>query len=142
MYGKSLLDHTASVAESLELAKTQNISMQLYESRIASLQRAVAFFVIFHEMAAAIADFWSFVSFGYLGYRIDRTQSIMRVATTASPVSGADVRHMLIELRVQGRLARMKAGSKTKHDKGMLGYARLLWLLCAAFRSRDRSCKL
>lgn len=113
VYGKSLLDHTASVAESLELAKTQNISMQLYESRIASLQRAVAFFVIFHEMAAAIADFWSFVSFGYLGYRIDRTQSIMRVATTASPVSGADVRHMLIELRVQGRLARMKVLLRT-----------------------------
>ena len=78
VYGKRLLDHTASVAESLELAKTQNISMQLYESRIASLQRAVAFFVMFHEMAAAVADFWSFVSFGFLGYRIDRTQSIMR----------------------------------------------------------------
>ena len=112
VYGKRLLHHAASVAERLELAKTQNISMQLYESRIASLQRAVAFFVMFHEMAAAVADFWSFVSFGFLGYRIDRTQSIMRVATTASPVSGADVRHMLIELRIQGRLARMKAGSK------------------------------
>ena len=69
---------------------------------------------MFHEMAAAVADFWSFVSFGFLGYRIDRTQSIMRVATTASPVSGADVRHMLIELRIQGRLARMKAGSKAQ----------------------------
>ena len=111
VFGERLLQNTSSVAESFELAQTQYISMQLYEGRIASLQRAVAFYVMFHEMASLICNFWSFASFGFLRYRIDRTQSIMRVATTASPVSGADVRHKLIQLRVQEKLTRMKAGA-------------------------------
>ena len=110
VFGERLLQQTSTVAQNFQLARTQYISMQLYEGRIASLQRAVAFFVLFHEMATTVVNFWSFVSFGLLSYRIDRTQSIMRVATTASPVSGADVRHKMIELRVQEKLARMKAG--------------------------------
>ena len=33
-----------------------------------------------------------------LGYDMSRSQSIMRIATTASPVSGSDVRHKMLEL--------------------------------------------
>lgn len=33
--------------------------------------------VIFHTMGRRVADFWPAVSFGLLGYRIDRTHSIM-----------------------------------------------------------------
>jgi len=32
------------------------------------------------------------VPLGFLGYRMNRTHSIMSIATTASPVSGADAR--------------------------------------------------
>jgi hypothetical protein len=31
------------------------------------------------------------VSLGYLNYDMSRTHSIMRIATTASPISGAEV---------------------------------------------------
>ena len=36
-----------------------------------------------------------------LGYDMSRSQSIMRIATTASPVSGSDVRHKMLELAEQ-----------------------------------------
>ena len=49
-------------------------------------------------MAKSVQDFWPRVSFGYLGYDMSRSQSIMRIATTASPVSGSDVREKMIEL--------------------------------------------
>ena len=48
--------------------------------------------VLFHQLGDRVAKFWPAVPFGYLGYRMDRTHSIMRIATTASPVSGAEVR--------------------------------------------------
>jgi hypothetical protein len=75
--------------------------MQLYETRIASLQRAVAFFVMFHELGLRVQRFWSSVSCGLLRYRMDRTHSIMRIATTASPVSGADVRERIADLSLE-----------------------------------------
>ena len=65
----------------------QGLVQVLSESRFASLQRLVAFFVMFHAMGKDVADFWPAVSCGLLGYDISRSQSIMRVATTASPVS-------------------------------------------------------
>lgn len=91
------------------LCEEQVLIMRLYETRIASLQRCVAFFVLFHQMGKRVADFWSWVSFGYLGYEISRTHSIMRIATTASPVSGAEVRDRTIEL---GNIKRLKASKK------------------------------
>ena len=78
----------------------QQILVQaLYESRFASMQRLVAFFVMFHEMGKTVQDFWPFVSFGLLGYDMSRSQSIMRIATTASPVSGMEVRLRTLELQ-------------------------------------------
>ena len=53
---------------------------------------------MFHAMAKSVQDFWPKVSFGLLGYDMSRSQSIMRIATTASPVSGSDVRHKMLEL--------------------------------------------
>ena len=69
-----------------------------YESRIASLERAVAFYVMFHAMGKTVADWWPRWTCGLFRYRIDRTHSIMRIATTASPVSGADVRDRMREM--------------------------------------------
>ena len=43
-------------------------------------------------MGLRVQNFWTYMSFGLLGYDMSRTHSIMRIATTASPVSGAAVR--------------------------------------------------
>jgi hypothetical protein len=77
---------------SIGAMKSQNFSQELYESRIASLQRFVAMTVMFHQMGFRVQDFFRNISFGFLGYRMDRSHSIMRIATTASPISGAEIR--------------------------------------------------
>jgi len=51
-----------------------------------------------------VQQFFPNISFGYLGYRMDRTHSIMRIATTASPVSGADVRDRMVELLLRHKI--------------------------------------
>lgn len=82
------------------VARSQEFAMELYESRIASLQRFVAMTVLFHHMGSIVESFFRRVSFGALGYRTDRTHSILRIATTASPVSGADIKEQMNRLRV------------------------------------------
>lgn len=82
------------------LCEAQYLSMELYEGRIASMQRFVAMTVMFHEMGLRVERFFPRLSFGYLGYRMDRTHSIMRIATTASPVSGSDVRERMDSLKL------------------------------------------
>ena len=70
-----------------ELLAQQRTLEVLYETRVASLERLVGFFVVFHTMAKAVEQFWSLVSFRLLAYDCSRTQSRLRVALTASPVS-------------------------------------------------------
>lgn len=95
-FGKSQVTEVGKTANArknaeIETARNQTFVQELYESRIASLQRFVAMTVMFHQMGWRVERFFSKNSFGLLGYRMDRTHSIMRIATTASPVSGADV---------------------------------------------------
>jgi hypothetical protein len=71
--------------------KAQDFAQELYESRIASMQRFVGMTVMFYEMGSLVERFFHRISLGLLSYRYDRTHSIVRIATTASPVSGADV---------------------------------------------------
>jgi hypothetical protein len=92
----------------------QILVQSLYESRMAALQRLVGFFVMFHEMGKTVQDFWPWITCGYLGYDMSRTQSITRVMTTASPVSGMEVRQRAIELQRQttlGNLVRSRKAS-------------------------------
>jgi hypothetical protein len=91
-FGQSIRRSAPKKIKAYTLVESQEFSMSLYESRIASLQRFVSMTVMFHQMGDRAQKFWRNVSFGYLGYRMDRTHSIMRIATTASPVSGAEVR--------------------------------------------------
>jgi len=80
------------------LVETQSLAMDLFESRIASMQRFMAMTVVFHQMAQSVEKFFEKISFGLLSYRIDRTHSIMRVATTASPVRAHEVSEKIKEL--------------------------------------------
>mmetsp|Transcript_55168 Transcript_55168/g.165297 ORF Transcript_55168/g.165297 Transcript_55168/m.165297 type:complete len:1653 (-) Transcript_55168:851-5809(-) len=79
--------------------RSQHFSQELYETRVASLQRFVAMTTMFHQMGHRVQSFFPKISFDVWGYRMDRTHSIMRIATTASPVSGADVRERMRALK-------------------------------------------
>jgi hypothetical protein len=78
-------------------------------------------------MGMRVQKFFSNISLGLLGYRMDRTHSIMRIATTASPVSGADVRDKMVEIRLRSKVNkavsliattwRKKAGSQEVRNK-------------------------
>ncbi|KAL7566062.1 hypothetical protein ACA910_009849 [Epithemia clementina (nom. ined.)] len=86
------------------LSRGQHQAMELYESRIGSLQRFVSMVVMFHQMGRRVEHFFEKISCGLLAYRMDRTHSIMRIATTASPVSGADIRQQIYQLRLLKRV--------------------------------------
>jgi hypothetical protein len=86
-----------------ELMRRQQLVQVLSETRFDALQRLVSFFVLFHAMGKAVADWWSCASFGTLSYDCSRSQSIMRVATTASPVSGMEVRERMVMIHEQTR---------------------------------------
>lgn len=51
------------------MSESQHLAMELYESRVASLQRFVALTVMFHQMGHRVQSFFPKISFGYLGYR-------------------------------------------------------------------------
>lgn len=53
--------------------------------RYASLERYLSFLVLFHAMADRVASFMP------LHFEIWRSQSQLRVATTAAPISAAEV---------------------------------------------------
>jgi len=55
------------------------------ENRYASLERYIAFLVVFHQMVASVAAFTP------LAFDISRSQSQLRVATTAAPISAAEL---------------------------------------------------
>lgn len=81
----------------------QELLQNLHESRYAQLQRFVAFCVMFHAMGARVRNFWPAISFGFLGYDMARSQSQLRVASTASPISGCNVRDQMRELARKSR---------------------------------------
>ena len=140
-FGKSMRTEAPKSLKPFSLVNSQNMAMQLYESRIASTQRFVAMAVMFHELTTRVQTFWPTWTFGYLGYRIDRTHSIMRIATTASPVSGAEVRDRINYLSIRTELLKalqpirksVKSWSESKwmrrimveKDRGLKGYMRL-----------------
>lgn len=68
------------------LAQSQHLVQELYETRIASMQRFVTMCVLFHHISKRVERFFAKISFGWLAYRMDRTHSIVRIATTASPI--------------------------------------------------------
>jgi hypothetical protein len=63
----------------------QMLVQQFYECRVASLERYIAFCVMFHAMASASNK----PVFQY-PWDVARSQSNLRVATTASPISAGD----------------------------------------------------
>jgi len=103
-FGEELRKSAPKGVGAFTMSKSQHLAMELYESRVASMQRFVAMTVMVHQMGMRVESFFPRISFGLLGYRMDRTHSIMRIATTASPVSGADVRDRMLELHLRFKI--------------------------------------
>ena len=74
----------AAAPNLLELFTEAGAAEQWWENRIASMERMLAHFVLLHAMAERSAG-WP------LPFEVWRTQSQLRVATTAAPISAADV---------------------------------------------------
>lgn len=89
-FGETLRKHNAGKNKVKDmdfvLAQSQHLVHELYETRIASMQRFVAMCVFFHHISKRVERFFANISFGWWAYRIDRTHSIVRIATTASPI--------------------------------------------------------
>lgn len=94
-----------------EIARSQHFAMNLYESRIASMQRFVAMTVMFHAMGNSVESFISLITLGMCSYKTSHTQSILRVATTASPVSA---HHIKVKMRT------LVAKEKIRHAVGVI----------------------
>lgn len=102
-FGESLSDVSMASVGDFAKSESQHFSMELYESRVASLQRFVSMCVMFHQTGKQVRDFFPKWSLGLMNYNMERTHSIMRIATTASPVSGDAVRAQMERLRLRAR---------------------------------------
>ena len=88
------LHHQSLMMESLEdLLEGQSQLESLLESRIFSMERLLAFQVIFYNMAKRVSRFWP------LNFDITRSQSGLRVCTTAGPVSAGNLTAKFEETR-------------------------------------------
>jgi hypothetical protein len=97
-------------SKTVAMQNSQMIVQQFYESRIASLERYIAFCVLFHAMAKACNS----PTFR-IPWDMARSQSNLRIATTASPISAGDDIHEEISTstkktisKFMSRLHRMK----------------------------------
>ena len=52
------LEHDFPEVSTTELIERQKVAMRLYESRYASTQRCIAFFVLFHTLGKKVQNFW------------------------------------------------------------------------------------
>jgi hypothetical protein len=103
-FGADMRSSAASEANAFSQSQSQHFAMELYESRIASMQRFVSYTVLFHRMGKRVADFFPKYSLGMMSYDMSKSHSIMRIATTASPVSGDAVRDQMESLNVRARI--------------------------------------
>ena len=94
----------------------QGTLQEIYEGRVASLERFVGFLVLFHHMAKAVQDWWAAWTLGLFKYDMSRSHSILRIATTASPISGAEVR--------EGRPSPCAPPRKSIHPPGSIASTR------------------
>lgn len=113
-----------------ELMDRQHLIQTLYETRCASLHRFISFLVMFHALGKTVMDFWPRVTCGIFHYDMSRTHSIMRIATTASPVSGMEVREKTLALA---------KSTAENHAKRMCQLFAASWLVRKAEENEDSS---
>lgn len=101
-------------ARTHEIQDRQLVLQQFYEGRVAALERYISFCVMFHAMAAESSRPWLLRA-----WNIARSQSNLRVATTAAPVSASDASNdsetVLSETRVKLRALMTKLRGLAVH---------------------------
>ena len=103
-FGADMRVNATSAVNNFAQSQSQHFAQELYESRIASMQRFVSYTVMFHQMGKKVQDFFPKYSSGLMSYDMSKSHSIMRIATTASPVSGDAVRDQMETLHVRARI--------------------------------------
>jgi len=83
---------------------------QLYESRVASANRLISFYVFFHAMVEPVARL------PLINFPIDRTPSRLRVASTPAPIPI----NARIEMKRAAEVSTSKVSSNVHKDKGYL----------------------
>ena len=68
-------------ASQQQVLAAQQLLEHLYESRVAAAERLISFYVLFHRMVRPISRL------PFLGFRMDKTESRLRVASTPAPVA-------------------------------------------------------
>ncbi len=84
-YNPNAADNHIVLPESARLSHVSDDLAQLFETRIDSFQRLLSGYVLFHAMGRTVSRA------PIISYDMSRSQSGTRVATTASPVSGAGI---------------------------------------------------
>ena len=98
----------------------------LYEGRVASLERLVAFYVLFHAMAERVSRVSRF--FFYLRFDTWRSQAGTRVATTPSPTSPAAAVSVATGLmddvrRIESSAAFRDSMQRSRHGGSVLDFS-------------------
>lgn len=84
-------------------------------------------------MGKSVADFWKRSTLGIFRYDMSRTQSILRVATTASPVSAMEVRDRMLAIREE--ILRIRAAGRIQRTWRAICLLRLVRLRVAKHHS-------
>eukprot|EP00798_Chlamydomonas_sp_ICE-L_P031296 gene31296-6444_t len=94
-----------------EALVSQAVVEQLTENRYMALQRMMAFMTMFHAMARSVANLWP------LTFDISRSQSGLRIATTAAPATASDLERTMVEIYGGELLEQEKLRRRHRHNK-------------------------
>eukprot|EP00798_Chlamydomonas_sp_ICE-L_P015346 gene15346-21432_t len=94
-----------------EALVSQAVVEQLTENRYMALQRMMAFMTMFHAMARSVANLWP------LTFDISRSQSGLRIATTAAPATASDLERTMVEIYGGELLEQEKLRRLHRHNK-------------------------
>eukprot|EP00798_Chlamydomonas_sp_ICE-L_P031252 gene31252-6397_t len=94
-----------------EALVSQAVVEQLTENRYMALQRMMAFMTMFHAMARSVANLWP------LTFDISRSQSGLRIATTAAPATASDLERTMVEIYGGELLEQEKLRRLHRHTK-------------------------
>ena len=76
-FGEEIRKHASPGVDSMAMSQSQNFSMELYESRVASLQRFVAMTVMFHQMGYRVQTFFPKMEELRLMLKIERSVQLI-----------------------------------------------------------------
>lgn len=94
LYGEDVaMEALAALGSTTQkILEKQSVVEQLVENRFQSAERLVSWFVMFHAMGNRVSNFWP------LKFDTFRSQSGLRIATTAAPITASDLLRSVAEI--------------------------------------------